>query len=245
MVRMDLNGAGVSQEFDSPSGATTAGRQKRAALHLRVSSGQQTFENQRPELVRLARLRGLEIVAVYEEKESAAKTRPEFDRMMVAAHQGRFDVLLVWSLDRFGRSMSGNLSAVLKLDGLRIATLSAREPWLATEGPTRGLLIAVFSWVAGQERLRISERTKVALDRVRAEGRQLGRPRARVDILRALILIEGKGHSVREAAKLLGIGASTLHRALAEHRAVLNSQRPAIPNTLPEVGQPGETTKAA
>src|SRR5438445_9509580 len=72
----------------------------RAALYLRVSTDQQTTENQRPDLARLARTRGWEIVKVYEETGSAAKQRPAFDSMMLDATRGHFDVLAVWSLDR-------------------------------------------------------------------------------------------------------------------------------------------------
>jgi DNA invertase Pin-like site-specific DNA recombinase len=78
---------------------------KRAAIYLRVSSEEQTYENQRPEVKRLARTRGYKIVAWYEEQVRASKARPEFTRMMQDAHQGRFDVLVVWALDRFGRSL--------------------------------------------------------------------------------------------------------------------------------------------
>jgi DNA invertase Pin-like site-specific DNA recombinase len=82
----------------------------RAALYIRVSTGAQTAENQRPELEQLARTRGLAVVATFEEAASAAKRRPVFERMMEGAKRGLFDVVAVWSLDRFGRSMAGNLA---------------------------------------------------------------------------------------------------------------------------------------
>lgn len=81
----------------------------RAAIYLRVSKGERHTENQRPDVERVVSMRGLELVAEYEEKASAARVRPVFDRMVRDAHQGAFDVLVVWALDRFGRSMVGNL----------------------------------------------------------------------------------------------------------------------------------------
>src|SRR5882762_6052559 len=84
----------------------------RAALYLRVSTDQQTTDNQRPELVALARQRGFSIEAVYDDTGSAIKQRPEFDRMTLDAHRGKFDVLLVWSLDRLGRSVSAEPECV-------------------------------------------------------------------------------------------------------------------------------------
>src|SRR5262245_14358454 len=89
---------------------------KRAAHYLRVSSKEQTVDNQRPDLERVAATRGLEVVQTYEEQASAVKVRPQFEAMMRDARRGRFDVLQVWALDRFGRSMVDNLQAVLELD---------------------------------------------------------------------------------------------------------------------------------
>ncbi|MCZ7677819.1 MAG: recombinase family protein [Sandaracinaceae bacterium] len=140
---------------------------KRVAIYLRVSRGEQALENQRPAVARLVRARKLKLVATYEEKGSAVKARPQFDRMMRDAHAGAFDVLAVWSLDRLGRSMVGNVQAVLELDRRGVEVLSVREPWLDTGGPVRELLLAIFGWMAEQERAQISERTKAGLERAR------------------------------------------------------------------------------
>jgi DNA invertase Pin-like site-specific DNA recombinase len=88
--------------------------------------------------------------------------------MMAEAKRGRFDVLIVWSLDRFGRSLAGNVADVLAFDRAGVQLVSVREPWLDTGG--RDLLLAIFSWVAEQERRRLGERTKAGLARVREHG---------------------------------------------------------------------------
>jgi DNA invertase Pin-like site-specific DNA recombinase len=185
------------------------------ALYIRVSGDGQCLDNQKPELYQLARGRGLDIVHVFEEKVSAVKRRPAYEAMMLAAHRGAFHALVIWSLDRFGRSMVGNLTAVLELDRLGIQVISVRESWLDTASPVRPLLLAVFSWVAEQERRRISERTKAGLDRARRQGRHLGRPRATVSVDVALAL-RRRGLSIREVARQLKVGASTVHRLLRE-----------------------------
>lgn len=191
-----------------PSGAA------RAAMYLRVSTDEQTTDNQRPALEDLVRARGLELVATYEEHASgAARTRAEFDRMLVDAHRGKFAVLLVWSLDRFGRSMVGNMQAVLELDRRGVQVVSVREPWLDTGGPVRQLLVAIFSWVAEQERAQLVARTQAGMDRARRRGIHIGRPRARVDVARARLLRAG-GMSLRDVASELGVPTSTLARAL-------------------------------
>jgi hypothetical protein len=81
-------------------------------------------------------------------------------------------------------------------------------------------LIAIFGWLAQQERERLIERTKAGLERARRQGRRIGRPRAHVDVAKALAL-RGEGKSIRQAASVLGVGAATLHRALRTHEDAL------------------------
>jgi DNA invertase Pin-like site-specific DNA recombinase len=186
----------------------------RAAIYLRVSGDRQHTENQRPEIEQLARSRGLEIVKVYEEQVSAVKHRPEYAQMMKDAKRGAFDVMVIWALDRFGRSMVGNLADVLELDRVGVTVVSVRESWLDTGSPVRNLLIAIFSWVAEEERNRLIARTKVGLEQARRRGAKIGRPRRRFDLDRAREL-RAAGHPLRAVAKELGIGVATLSRALA------------------------------
>jgi putative DNA-invertase from lambdoid prophage Rac len=178
----------------------------------------------------MAAARGLDIAHIFEEKVSAAKERPEYDRMMLAAHRGEFSVLAIWALDRLQRSMTGAVHAVLDLDRLGVEVLSVREPWLDTGGPVRGLCIAIFGWMGEQERLRVSERVRCAQDRARAEGRLIGRPRAQVD-LDAALRLRSEGLSIRVAARKLEVGASTLHRVYQAHDALLRATSPLVPKT--------------
>ena len=189
---------------------------KRAAIYLRVSSDEQTYENQRPDVERVAQTRGYRIVATYEEQASAAKQRAAFARVMEDAHHGRFDVLVMWALDRFGRSMVGNMQAVLDLDRCGVKVVSVREPWLDTEGAVRPLLIAIFSWVAEQEREQLVARTVAGMERARKNGVHVGRPEVVIDVELARAL-HSQGASVRKIAQHLRVPKTTVHRAL--HRA--------------------------
>lgn len=182
-----------------------------AAIYLRVSTDRQTADNQRAEVEQLARARGFEAV-VYEEIESAAKRRPIFERMLSDAKAGRVQAVLVWALDRVHRSMQGAVNDVLELDRLGVRVLSVREPWLDTSGPVRGLLVAIFGWVAEQERARLIERTKAGLDRARKQGKRLGRPRASGILLGAALDQVQSGRSIRQAAKDKGVSERTLRR---------------------------------
>ncbi|MBF5046406.1 recombinase family protein [Aggregicoccus sp. 17bor-14] len=74
--------------------------------------------------------------------------------------------------------MPGAINTVLGLDRLGVPVVSVREPWLDNTGPVRSLLVAIFGWVAEQERSRLIERTRAGLARARAQGKRLGRPRA-------------------------------------------------------------------
>lgn len=192
---------------------------KRAAIYLRVSTDDQSTENQRPDVDRLITMRGLEVVATYEEHGSAMKHRPAFARMITDAHRGAFDVLVVWALDRFGRSMSGNIRDVLELDRRGVLVVSVREPWLDTSGPVRDLLLAIFSWVAEQERNRLVERTKAGLERARRQGKVLGRRPVRIN-MRAVERLRSEGKSLRAIAGEVGVKLSTLHAAMKRSEKV-------------------------
>jgi DNA invertase Pin-like site-specific DNA recombinase len=189
----------------------------RVAIYLRVSSEVQTTANQVPEVEQLGRQRG-QVVRRYEETGSAAKRRPAFEAMLKDARRGTFDVLVIWAIDRFGRSMVGNLQDLLELDRVGVQVVSVREPWLDTAGPTRGLLVAIFSWCAEQERARLIERTRAGMARAKRHGtrsgRKIGRPKARVDVDAARAAIAA-GASQRGAAAALGVPLATLQRALA------------------------------
>jgi putative DNA-invertase from lambdoid prophage Rac len=189
-----------------------------AAVYVRVSTEQQTGENQLEELRRLAVARGFSAV-VYSETESAAKHRPVFERMVADVRAGRVAAVLVWALDRLHRSMVGAIQTVLECDRLGVPVISVREPWLDTAGPVRPLLIAIFGWVAEQERTRLIERTKAGLERARRQGKRLGRPPASPILLHAAAELVAGGVPVARAANEKGVSRSTLRRFMAAHAA--------------------------
>jgi DNA invertase Pin-like site-specific DNA recombinase len=190
---------------------------KKAALYFRVSTSQQTAENQVAEVLQLAVARGYEPV-VYEEVESAAKARPVLERMLADVRAGRVQAVAVWALDRLHRSMTGSINTVLECDRLGVPVLSVREGWLDTSGPVRPLLVAIFGWVAEQERSRLILRTKAGLERARREGKKLGRPRLSPVKLAAAATDVAAGISQRSAARQRGISESALRVYLRAHK---------------------------
>lgn len=190
------------------------GPARRAAIFLRVSKDEQTIENQRPDCEQLARVRGFEVVKLYEETASGAKLdRAQLAAMLADAHRGAFEVLVVWALDRLGRSMFETIATVQKLDRAHVEIVSVAEPWLDTGGPARSLLLAIFAWVAEQERGRMIERTIAGMARARREGKKIGRPETAIPMTLARSL-RAEGFSVRAVARRLRVPPTTLRRAL-------------------------------
>lgn len=172
----------------------------RAVLYLRTSTTEQHVSNQLAALEEIARRRGL---------------------------AGRFDVLIIWALDRLGRSMVGNVQAVLDLDRWGVQLVSSQEGWLDTAGPVRELLVGVFGWVASEERRRIASRVRAGQERARKSGVHLGRPRVDVDMARARALRE-QGNSLRTIARRLKVSTSTVHRAFQKTSPEAAAETPEI-----------------
>jgi len=159
---------------------------KRTALYLRVSKADdsQSPTNQLEPLLKMAESLDLEVVAKYVDMASGGSAnRPQFQQMLNDANKRKFDMILVWSMDRFSRS--GILSSMSYLEILKragVAIKSLQEPLIDTTiGGAGELIIAVLAWVAEQERQRISERTKAGLATAVANGKKLGRPNGSKD----------------------------------------------------------------
>jgi putative DNA-invertase from lambdoid prophage Rac len=155
----------------------------RVALYHRVSTLDQNPALARDELRAAARGRGGEVVLDVEETGSGAKTdRPGLARVMDAARAGRLDAVLVWKLDRFGRSALDLLSNVraLRDAGVRFVATSQGVEISRDGGAVGQLLFTVLAGVAEFERELTRERTTLALSKARKRGVKLGRPRATV-----------------------------------------------------------------
>jgi len=187
----------------------------RAALYLRVSTRDQSVENQERELRQWADRLGFEVAAVYADTASGSRSdREALAAVLAGAHRREFGVLLIWSLDRLSREGIGATARYLEqLRAAGVRVMSHQEPWLDTGGPMGDLLVAIFAWVAQQERQRISERVRAGLARARAQGVRLGR-RPRVVDLEEVRRRRARGQGWRKIARALKIPARTLRRKL-------------------------------
>jgi DNA invertase Pin-like site-specific DNA recombinase len=154
-----------------------------AALYLRISTTdkEQDTDNQLLQLQEFCERMGWQVYAVYVDKESGRKGRKErreFSRLFEDAARRRFDVLLFWSLDRFTREgIRKTIYYLQQLDGYRVRFKSYTEPLLDTDNElVAHIIIGVLSYFAQQEAVRISERTKAGLQRLKKQGKTLGRP---------------------------------------------------------------------
>jgi DNA invertase Pin-like site-specific DNA recombinase len=184
---------------------------RRAAVYLRVSTPEQELSNQLPSIRGLAAARGYELVTTRVEVESRDRQRPALAQLIEEAHRGTFDVLVIWALDRLGAGTLEILTTVRKLDARGVTTVSVNESWLEMGGPARDLLLSVVGWVSEQELRRIRERTKAGLNRARAQGKRLGRPRvsfARVELEQLI----AEDASIDAIAAQLGCSRSTAAR---------------------------------
>jgi DNA invertase Pin-like site-specific DNA recombinase len=185
-------------------------------IYARVSTGKQENANQLDQLREFAAKQRWEIVAEYIDTVtgSGKLKRPQFDRMMLAASQKQFDLLLFWRLDRLSREgVRKTLRYLELLDSYGVAWRSFMEPFFDSCGVMRDVVISIMATLAEQERINISDRTRAGLQRAVKAGKVLGRREIPVDVVRAHKM-QREGLGLRPIAKKLKISVNTLQRAL-------------------------------
>ena len=140
----------------------------KVVIYLRVSSNDQTTENQLLALQKWIADRGHELVQIYSENESAWRSghQNELSRLFDDLKHRKVDICLVWALDRLTREGIARIFELInrfRLYGVRV--ISYQEPWTEQAGPMADLLYAITAWVAEFESSRRSERTKAGLAR--------------------------------------------------------------------------------
>jgi DNA invertase Pin-like site-specific DNA recombinase len=182
----------------------------KAAIYARVSTVErQSAEGQLLELRRFVDARGWTATEYVDEGVSGSKDRrPALDALLIAAKRRRFDVLVVWRLDRLGRNLKHLITLIDELSALGIGFTSLGEG-IDTQTPSGRLQLHILGALAEFERERIKERVNLGIARARIQGTKLGRPRRRIEPSE---LASVAGLSSREAAKRLGVPRSTYQR---------------------------------
>jgi DNA invertase Pin-like site-specific DNA recombinase len=184
---------------------------KRAAIYVRVSTGDQNADLQKNELSEYCQWRKMEIVETYSDVMSGAKDRrPALDMLMADARRGKFDVVAVWRFDRFARSTSHLLRALEEFQSLAVDFVSLREA-IDTSTPTGKMVFTILASVAELERSTIRERVVAGQKAAKRRGVRFGRPTVEVDTDRALKLRK-QGLSWRDISAEVGVPKDTLIR---------------------------------
>ena len=197
--------------------------EKRAALYLRTSTDDQHPENQLPELQQYAQARRMQLVDQYvDHGESGDKAqRPEIDRLMADARRRRFEVVLCWSISRFGRDMVGSVLTMHELTELGIELIFLQESIDTGSIVGRGIA-ALLSALAEQDLAERRARVRAGVKRARANGQQWGRPRLHQVDASQVGELRAQGLSYSRIADQLGVPKTTLYRQF-----VTRSENPA------------------
>lgn len=218
----------------------------RVAIYVRVSTSGQTTEMQKEEIGRYIAARGWSAGLTYEDIQSGRKDdRPALKRLLKDAHLGRFAGVVVWKLDRLGRSVQHLLNVINELTTLNIGFISVRDHIDLTTPAGRMMLtmlaaIAEFESELIRERVRAGVKNKIA--RTGLWGRRAGtgvKNGVRVVYDDALIerLIFHEKKSLAQAATVAGcskgyalsVRRRYLKRTLAEERPALQSSESSAP----------------
>ena len=181
----------------------------RCVIYSRVSTEEQNTENQIKELLEYAKRQEWSIVEIISDVCSGGKSasqREGLNKVFQMARQKKCDVVLFWSLDRFSREGSRQtLNYLTKLDNYKVKWHSYTEEYISSLGIFADAIISLMACLAKQERIRISERTKAGLARVKQHGKTLGRPKISEEISRKAQDLKSQGMSYGDIAKSLNI----------------------------------------
>lgn len=167
-----------SVEATATSRGTGAGPAMRAAIYARVSTFEQEPEDQLQELRRYVEARGWTGTEFVDRGVSGAKDkRPALDALLKDAKRRRFDVLVCWRLDRLGHNLRHLVTLLEDLQATGVSFVSLGEGIDCTT-PAGKLQLHILAALAEFERERIRERVVAGLQRARAQGKRLGRPKA-------------------------------------------------------------------
>jgi DNA invertase Pin-like site-specific DNA recombinase len=189
----------------------------RVALYTRVSThDQQTLPLQQDALREYAKRRGWDVVREVSEIASGAAgvKRPKREELLQAAKRRQVDAILVWRLDRWGRSVADLVNSLAEMEAVGVAFVSVTEALDLTTPAGRAMaaMVAVF---AQFEREILKERVKAGIAQAKAKGKSMGRPKTAAKQTQTIRQLHAQGLSQAEIARRLNIGKTSVRRLLA------------------------------
>ena len=189
---------------------------KRAALYLRVSKHDQTIENQRIELERVAAAKGWKIVSVFKDEGISGSfgrgVRSQYDAMLKKGVQAQHDVVMAWDVSRLSRSLVDLVTTLDELHACGI-DLYLHQQAIDTTTPAGKAMFQMCGVFAEFERGILSERVKAGLNRARSEGKVLGRP-FKVANIKAMLNDREEGKTIRQIATEQNLSVGKVHNIL-------------------------------
>lgn len=191
---------------------------KRAVLYLRVSKHEQTIENQRIELERVAAAKGWKIVGVFKDEGISGSfgrgVRSQYDAMLKSGVRAQHDVVMAWDVSRLSRSLAELVATLDELHALGI-DLYLHQQAIDTTTPAGKAMFQMCGVFAEFERGILSERVKVGLNRAREEGKHLGRP-IKLANIKAILEDREKGKTIRAIAAEQNLSVGKVHKIVSE-----------------------------
>jgi DNA invertase Pin-like site-specific DNA recombinase len=192
---------------------------KRVALYLRVSTPDQTVENQQRELEAVAERHGCNVVAVFSDVGiSGTKGRDKrlgYASLCRGVARREFDQVSAWSIDRLGRSLQELLAFLGELHAKNV-DLYLHQQAIDTATPSGKAMFQMMATFAEFERAMIIERVKAGLARARDQGKRLGRRPVSAEVVERIREQLAGGSGIIKTAKLIGCGVGTVHRVKRE-----------------------------
>ena len=190
----------------------------RCAIYSRCSTSDQTVENQIRELKEIAKRRGLIVVSQFsDEAISGSKgrdKRPGFDNLIKGAVRKEFDTILVWSVDRLGRSLQDLVSFLNEIHSVD-CDLYIHQSGIDTTTPSGKMMFQMCGVFAEFERGMISDRVKCGQERAKSQGKHIGRPSNLNDgLIHSIKYMREQGVGIRKIAKDLKVGVSTVYKVM-------------------------------
>ena len=190
---------------------------KRAVLYLRVSKNEQTIENQRIELERVAAAKGWKVIATFKDEGVSGafsrEVRAQYDSMLKQGVQAKFDVVLAWDVSRLSRSLVDLVTTLDQLHACGI-DLYLHQQAIDTTTPAGKAMFQMCGVFAEFERGILSQRVKAGLNRARAEGKVVGRP-IKIANVRGILKDREIGKPIRQIALEHGLSIGKIHKIIS------------------------------
>jgi len=192
--------------------------QIRTAIYARVSTIDQTCENQLLELRQIAARKGYIVIDEFVDTgisgSKGRDQRPEFDALIKGAIKRDFDTILVWSVDRLGRSLQHLVSFLNEVHSVG-CDLYIHQSGIDTQTPAGKMMFQMCGVFAEFERGMIQERVRIGQQRAKAEGKHIGRPSNLNDgLVHSIAYMRKQGLGIRKIAKELKVGVGTIYKVM-------------------------------